>query len=177
MTELDRETVEAAGRGDNKAFRAFYDHYAPFIWRIGYQSAGGDQHKAAQIVQDTFVRASASLKKFRFGSAVSTWLYRIAWNRAMSLLARDQTWRKNLAALASEPTGGHESDSFAITDQVDKLLGALAPQDRYLLVAREVDGVSFEELAVITGQSSGALRTRMTRLKQSLRERTPYEYD
>jgi RNA polymerase sigma factor (sigma-70 family) len=176
MEELDQNTVKAAAQGDERAFRAFYEYYAPFLWRAAYQTSAGDAVRAAQVVQDTFVRAHQALPRFDFRSALSTWLFRIAYNRSMSMFQRDQAWRRKAAALAEEmrntPAG---ADQLEARDLVAKVLETLEPQERFLLTAREVDGIPFEELAVMTGINAGALRTRLTRIKQSIRERVPYE--
>lgn len=178
MVELDETVVRRAATGDSRAFKAFYDHYAPFVWRVTFQAASGDASRAAQITQDVFVRAMKSLARFDFRSTVSTWLYRIAWNRAMSALEADRNWRKRLEELARAQDGiVRASDPVETRDTLLKLLTGVDVQDRFLLVAREVDGIAFEELSQLTGVSAGALRVRLTRIKQSLRERMADEHE
>jgi len=60
---------------------------------------------------------------------------------------------------------------FENRDLFSKVLGTLSEADRFLLVAREVDGLSYEELAEVMGVKEGALRTRLTRLKADIRKR------
>jgi RNA polymerase sigma factor (sigma-70 family) len=169
MIELDADTIRAAAAGERRGFRLFYDHYAPGIWRVAVRTLGGDSALAAQVTQDVFVRAHANLNKFKYQSAVSTWLYRIAWNRCMSLAARKRSWWLRVV----EPVdiaGPDESGRAENRDLARRILAALEPDERFLLVAREVDGMPFEELAKMTGTASGALRTRLSRIKQRIRE-------
>jgi DNA-directed RNA polymerase specialized sigma24 family protein len=58
---------------------------------------------------------------------------------------------------------------------MDKILSQLTPQERFLLIAREIDDLSFEEISSITSESSGALRTKLSRLKDRIRERFAIE--
>jgi RNA polymerase sigma-70 factor (ECF subfamily) len=169
MEELDEDTVRAAARGDRQGFRTFYAHYAPAVWRLALRTVGGDEHLAGQVTQDVFVRAHGSLRRFSFRSAVSTWLYRIAWNRCMSALSERRRWWSKVVPLDDLP-GADAAAGFEERDLIRTILGGLNAQDRFLLTAREIDGVPFEELAEITGIASGALRTRLSRIKDGIRK-------
>jgi RNA polymerase sigma-70 factor (ECF subfamily) len=62
-------------------------------------------------------------------------------------------------------------DNVANKDLVEKILASLSTEERFLLVSREIDGIPFDELAEITGKTSGALRVEISRLKQKIKER------
>ena len=66
--------------------------------------------------------------------------------------------------------GPDEGSRIEARDAAQRILSALEPQERFLLIAREVEGMSFEELAESTGIAAGALRTRLSRLKQRIRQ-------
>jgi RNA polymerase sigma-70 factor (ECF subfamily) len=168
MNELNDMTVLRAKSGDKKAFKALYDWYAPFVWRIAFKM-GQSEDLAQEIVQETFIRIHASLKHFKAQSALSTWIYRIVYNTANSWLS------KTIKLKMSEPyedtmAGSYRSDAYDEKDMMDKILATLTPQERFLLIAREVDSLSFEELASIANESSGSLRTRLSRLKEKIRD-------
>jgi RNA polymerase sigma-70 factor (ECF subfamily) len=170
MVDCDRVTLKLAARGDEKAFRKLYDHYAPFVWRIVYRSSGSDHEAAQEIVQETFVRIHRSLKSFSAASSPGTWIYRIAFNAANSFWSKRTRYRQTTIPLADEPPDpSSTADSYEARELVDKILGELTEEDRFLLVAKEVDQMTFEEIAAITGKSSESLRTKMSRMKDRIR--------
>ncbi|MBD3392668.1 MAG: sigma-70 family RNA polymerase sigma factor [Chitinivibrionales bacterium] len=169
MKELDDITIRAAAAGDETAFRRFYDHYSPFIWRVVLRTVRGNRDQAAQIVQDIFVKTYFSLKSYRFRSALSTWLYRIAYTKTLNSLRRTKGEARRMQALEEMPDRKADAGAFEKHDMVGRILESLAPEERFLLIAREMDGVPFEDLEKMTGKSSGSLRTRLSRLKDSIR--------
>ena len=62
------------------------------------------------------------------------------------------------------------SDELEVQQQIEAILESLSKEDRFLLTAREVDGFSYEDLASVTGESEGSLRTRLSRLKSNIRK-------
>jgi RNA polymerase sigma-70 factor, ECF subfamily len=173
MVDLDRFTIEHAAKGDEKAFRKLYDHYAPFVWRIVYRTAGGDKEVAEEIVQDTFIRIHGSLKKFTSVSALGTWIYRIAFNAANSCMAKRLHYRQTNISLKEDfPNPGVETDAFETSDLVKKILLSLPVEDRFLLVAKEIDGLTFDQIAEISGKSSESLRTKMFRIRDKIQNNT-----
>jgi RNA polymerase sigma-70 factor (ECF subfamily) len=170
MVDCDRVTIERAARGDAKAFRTLYDHYAPFVWRVVYRTAGGDHAAAQEIVQDAFVRVHRSLKSFNGASSLGTWIYRIAFNAAQSYLTKLVRYRETTKPLdGNEPDRRFRADAYEISEVVTKVLDGLTADERFLLVAKEVDGLTFDELASISGKSPESLRTRMSRMKEKIR--------
>jgi RNA polymerase sigma-70 factor (ECF subfamily) len=169
MVDIDAITLEQAKKGDGRAFRRLYDHYAPFVWRIVYRSAESDKELAGEIVQEAFISIYRSIGKFSNQSSLGTWIYRIAFNMAQSHLAKRARLQKGSVDYNDDIHGtGFRADGYDAKELVDKVLAALSAPDRFLLVAREVDGMSFEEIATITGNSSEALRIRMFRLKDKI---------
>jgi RNA polymerase sigma-70 factor (ECF subfamily) len=175
MRELDACTIRKAARGDHAAFRDLYNHYAPFVWRLALRTANGDHDLARGIVQDVFIRVHGSLKKFAFASGFSTWLYRIAFNVAQTAHARRQRRRRMDAPLDEREFASQAGDESESRDAANRILRGLSPEERFLLVAREVDGKPFDELATITGVSAGALRVRLHRLREALRREFSHE--
>jgi RNA polymerase sigma-70 factor (ECF subfamily) len=174
MQELDSLTVQRAARGDHQAFRRLYDTYAPFLWKVLFPMAGRDMMLAKELLQDTFVRVHGVLRTFKGGSALSTWLYRIAYTTAMSYFRRNSRLRSQPLDDRIESSG--RSDEFDDHQLAGRILRSLTPDERFLLVAREVNDISFDDLAEVTGQTSGALRTRLHRIKAAVRASFPMEH-
>ena len=169
MIDIDRVTVEQVKKGDSSAFRRLYDHYAPFVWRIVYRTAGSDKEFAGEVVQETFINIHRSIRKFSHESSLGTWIYRIALNTAHGYLAkRARLWKATVDYNDEIHGSGVDADGYDGQELVEKILAAFSVEDRFMLVAREIDQLSFEEIALITGKSPEALRVRMFRLKERI---------
>jgi len=167
MLELDSITLKRALKGDHRAFKLLYDHYAPFIWKVLYPMSSRDMAIARELTHDTFVKAFTSSGSFRGESAYSTWLYRVAYTTAMEHFKKQRS-----TSVFLEPdlfAGTMQADEFDNRQIAEKILASLPDEDRFLLVSREVDAISFDDLAVVTGKNSGALRTRLHRIKENIR--------
>jgi RNA polymerase sigma factor (sigma-70 family) len=170
MNEIDAITIRLAKKKDKEAFKRIYDFYAPFVWKIAYRTMHGDSDAAGDAVQDTFIRVHESLHKFSGESGLSTWLYRIVFNVCLTALTKQK--KANVMQPLDEniPSGPAETELLENKDQVNAILSGLSADDRFLLTGREILDLSYEELAGITGQNAGTLRTRLSRLKEEIRK-------
>ena len=167
MEELNRLTLQQAIRGDKVAFRAVYDRYAPFVWRVLLRMTA-DELVAQELLQETFIKVHSALKKFKGESALSTWIYRIAFNAVISH-TKKRAYQKLHAPYQDTHADPDTTDSYETRQLVGKILAELSVQERFLLVSREVDGFSFEDIASITGTAPGTLRTKLHRIKERIR--------
>ncbi len=146
----------------------------------------GNAADAQDIAQDAFIRALRGLASFREGSAPGTWLYRITvnvWkNRVRSEKRRafwktfSLDWGKDgenapppLQVAAPEPPAGAALEAQAEKEMLEKALAALEPEDRAILVLREIEGRSYDEIAGITGLQLGTVKSRISRAREELR--------
>ncbi len=166
MDELSSKEIRAAVN-DDKAFRLLYDFYSPFVWRVIFRMVHGDSLLAEQIMQSVFITVHRSLKKFQYKSAFSTWVYQITWREALALLKKNKRENEKNVPLNDDLMS---SDNKGDTSELGSLLAKLSETERFILVSRELDGFSFDELAKITGKRSGSLRTAVSRIKEKLRE-------
>lgn len=171
MEEINDIRIKQAAKGDRQAFKDLYDHYSPYVWKVVYRTVSGDAYKAENIMQNTFIKIHDKLGNYKFGAALSTWIYRIAFNESMLFLKRESKRNKRDVSLDENVISSKLNDSFADKDEVNVILDTLSPDERFLLVAREVEGFSYEELSLMTGKKEGALRTTLSRLKNDIRGR------
>jgi RNA polymerase sigma-70 factor (ECF subfamily) len=181
MEEIDDITLEQAMRGSDAAFRRLYEHYSAFVWRLCYRSSNGDAACAEEIMQNAFVKVHRYLDSFSRGSTFSTWLYSVAYHCVNEYFAKAARYRLRNVPLDDEaglPGAGAGGGRVPYEDKqfVSRVLAPLSETDRFMLVAREVEGISYEELAGIMGVKEGTLRTRMVRLKADIRERLEKQY-
>ena len=168
MQELDDITIKSAARGNRKSFKAVYDYYSPFVWKVAYRTLNGDREAGEQVVQDIFIKVYNHLKDFKFNASFSTWLYRIAYNELLAYLNK----RKKISArdvVYDDSIGGDGKNAYENRELVAMILKRLTAKERFLLVAREVNNIPFEDLAAVTGDNPGALRTQLHRIRESIK--------
>ena len=184
----DGDLVDAARAGDADAFRTLFERYH----RRAYSLAYGVVHNAddaLDVVQDAFIKAHKYLDKFEGTSSFYTWLYRIVMNLAIDHLRKH---RKSRAVDFSD-TAGREDDA-AVGDEalLPKILGAnpgralvdkeirgriedalaeLSDNHRAVLVMRELEGLSYEEMAQVMGCSKGTIMSRLFHERKNMQRR------
>lgn len=170
IRSIDNLTIKKAAKGDSEAFKQIYDEHSGFLWKVIYRTVNGDQDAASEILNEVFFRIHKALLKYNPDYKFSTWIYKIAVNTTRTYLRkRRQKWERE-AGLDEAKVESEKSDEYDQKELVEIILSSLAPEERFLLTALTVEGISFNELAEIVGVSSGSLRTRMSRLKARIRK-------
>lgn len=175
MTELNDITIEKAASGNKRSFRELYDFYSPFVWKVVFRTVNGDMYGATQVTQDVFVKVHRVLHSFKYDASFSTWLYRITFNTCMTYITKKATYNKRTITFDDEINTMEKNNTYEEKNMVHTIFKTLTPEERFLLVSREVNDIPFEELAEITGKNSGAHRTMLHRLKEHIRKGFDYE--
>ena len=139
----------------------------------------GSAEDARDAVQDAFVQAFVKLDTFRGSSAFYTWLYRIAFNTAMSHARRQRPTRsldeertdRGREPVDGQPTPDAQLDTSERAVQVQRALAELSAEHREVIVLREMDGCKYEEIAEILELPVGTVRSRLFRARLELRDR------
>lgn len=144
----------------------------------------GDHGEAEDVVQEAFVQAYVKLATFQRQSAFYTWLYRIAFNHAISRQRRKKThysMEHQRAAHGLEPAD-HDAlptDRLERQERIDQLyvaLGQLTPDHRAILILREIEGCDYEAIAEILDINIGTVRSRLHRARMQLRDKLKHYY-
>ncbi len=176
----EAKLIKSAQQGQVNAFNELVLHYQDRVYNLAYRIMG-DPASAADAAQDTFIAAYRSLARFRGGSFKS-YLMRIVANKCYDELRR----RKRNPATSFEDFGdlGEEANPALIDESagpeehterqaVDRLIQAgieaLPPDQRVTLVLRDVQGMSYQEIAQATGAALGTVRSRLARARGKLR--------
>jgi RNA polymerase sigma-70 factor, ECF subfamily len=138
----------------------------------------GSPHEAGDVVQEAFVQAYIKLSTFQRTAAFYTWLYRIAFNIAVSRQRRHRpiaSVEQNRELTGEEPLGHGDSPSRRMEQQervaqVQAALGRLSDEHRMVLVLREMDGCAYEAIAEVLDVPVGTVRSRLHRARLELRE-------
>jgi RNA polymerase sigma-70 factor (ECF subfamily) len=182
-----QQLVARARGGELDAFEALYRSHQAGIYTF-IRSQVGQPELAADLTQDTFVRAWQSLPRLRAVGAFRSWLHRIAAN-----LVRDEvkSGRARLEMVASDlaaddgslPEPAARSDEGPVATLIGRelktelwsALAALSPEQRGAVIMHHLEGMSMQEIAEAMGVRPGTVMSRLARARETLRERlAPY---
>lgn len=180
MSEGDTILVQRTIRGDQKAFEILVRRYQTKIAAVIARDVH-DPDKVRDLAQETFIKAYRALKSFRGESAFYTWLYRIATNTAKNfLISRSRVPTENDIALdevdqVAPQLRHHETpEKLVLRDEMlnnlDKALNELPDSMKSVIVMRDVNGYSYEEIAKSLNCPIGTVRSRIYRARQEIVE-------
>ncbi len=164
--------------GDVSAFQELVRAYQDNIYNLcSYMT--GDPVNAEDIAQDVFLKAYQNLKNFRPNASIYTWLYRIAVNacidykRKASFESLFRYQQHNDETIEDEPSDDpspeHDYESQQTRNAVRKALGRLSQKLRAVIVMKEMDGLSYDEIAQSLDISIGTVKSRISRARDELK--------
>lgn len=181
MTDSNR-LVGLAQRGDLQAFEELVQLYQNRILSYCFQLSGNFED-AHDLAQEVFVQAFRSLKSFRREADFGTWLRRITLNQWINMQRRNKIvtfsldeplsteegiFEREIAADQDNPLERLEQEEFA--DLIRKALLKLAPEFRTVLILRDMEDYSYDEIAQILECSLGTVKSRLNRARRYLRD-------
>lgn len=172
MNEIPRERIEKAAQGDRTAFEEIYHGCIGYVFNTALRVT--QSREAAQDVsQEVFVTLYAQLKNFRYESRLTTWLYRITVNKAINYM-RAETKIKHKDVDANEIDSPCENAVYAQAEQeersglIDRLLGMLTPDQRVCIVLRNMENLSYADIAEVLHTNVNVVRSRLKRAREKL---------
>lgn len=170
----DAALVEAALRGDSSAFDALVTRHRRAVYHVCYRFVNNHED-AADLTQDTFVRAWKALGNFRGQARFSTWVHRIAVNVSLNKVSlktpRAETLDFDTVADTREPAPGQALDAAERAAQVRAAVAALPPRQRAALILRTYHELSHQEVAALVGTSVGAVKANVFHALANLRKK------
>src|SRR5467141_5287310 len=180
----DRELVRRAQQEDQEAFEELVRRHQHRVFAV----AGGilrRREDVEDIAQQVFVKAYFSIKRFDQRAAFSTWLYKITVNECWDLLRKKRVRplvfeaelneeQSQVYQASSEQSDGRPDagERLAVRQQVEELMSCLDERDRTMLVLKEVQGFSVEEIAELMEINANTVKVRLFRARQRITERT-----
>jgi RNA polymerase sigma-70 factor (ECF subfamily) len=173
--DADEAAIARFVAGDQHAFEELFDRYGPYVYNIVRGVLPTDED-ASDVTQEVFLQVYRSLHTFRGGSRFSTWLYRIALNRALDAARahRRRRWvpfgetTRNDADTSGDP--GADIESRSTEDEVRRVLEKMEPRHREIITLRYLRDLDLEEIADVLGCSVGAAKVRLFRARQKFKE-------
>ena len=182
--ELDRQLVERAQRGDKHAFELLVSKYQRKLARLLSRFIR-DPVEVEDVAQEAFIKAYRALPSFRGDSAFYTWLYRIGINTAKNYLVAMGRRAPTTTEFDTEDAEAFEDGdqlrdintpesmimSAEIARTVNDTLEQLPAELRNAITLRELEGLSYEDIAVIMNCPIGTVRSRIFRAREAIAER------
>ena len=179
--EFENELIEAVLRGSVDSFEPLVTEYQKPIYNLALRMTGSAED-AADLTQEVFIKAYKNLSGFRGESKFSVWLYRIAANVCTDFL-RSQSRRDSVSLSMDDDESGAEYeipdlrlspeaelDKRLIRESLAEGLESLPPEQRKILLLREIDGLSYEEIAQTLELEAGTVKSRIFRARKKLCE-------
>ena len=177
--QIDQELVERAQQGDTKAFEMLVVKYNRRLGRLLSRFIK-DEHEVNDVVQESFIKAYRALPNFRGESAFYTWLYRIGINTAKNFLATSgkrpfmsadvANEEGDILDLADQLADNHTPEAEMLNREILQTVEAAVaklPEDlRKAITLREMEGLSYEEIAQIMDCPIGTVRSRIFRARE-----------
>lgn len=177
----EKALIDAARRGDVGSFNQLVLSYQSMAYNLAYRILS-DRDAAADATQDAFLSAFKAMGKFRGGS-FKAWLLRIVTNACYDQLRlkqrRPATSLDALLVLEPAPVQsltdpGESPEEYAVRQElrgaIQVGIGILPPEQRIALVLSDVQGLSYQEIAEVTGASLGTVKSRLSRARSKLRD-------
>ncbi len=179
----DGALVNLAREGNRDAYRVLVERYQGRIFAIAYEIVKRKED-AEDVAQEAFVKAYLSLKGFKGESSFFTWIYRIAYNMALDFRrsalrkggAPVEFDEKNAVQVGEIPSASVVRGPFELVldkekvSMLRKALDEISDEHRAVVILREVEGMSYDEIAKVVGVSKGTVMSRLHYARKSLQK-------
>lgn len=178
QNQSDEVIVLRIKAGEGELFVHLYDRYYAKVFRLAFGMTA-EREQADDLAQDIFLRVYRQIDGFRMDSTFATWFYRIAFNHCLTYLRR-QRWRRLMVTTSDLPNEHEVSDDQPtnladasllkqeIQSEVRRALLSLKPKARLLVFLKDIEGLSYDEIAEQLDCSPGTVASGLSRARHLL---------
>ncbi|MCC5911761.1 MAG: sigma-70 family RNA polymerase sigma factor [Clostridiaceae bacterium] len=180
MDHDEKTLIEKSQKGDVESFEILITSYQKTAFNIAYRMLGNFED-ANDITQEAFIKVYKSIDKFKGESSFTTWLYAIVNNICLDFLRK----KKKIKIISIDKSQGNENYQREIPDEtntpevlfekkevrrtVQDAINQLKDEHRTIIILRDIQGFSYEEIAEILDISTGTVKSRISRARRSLK--------
>ena len=170
---IDGRTIEACQHGDSEAFRLVFETYKDRVYSIALCFFDGNEATAKDMTQEVFLKLMTTISQFENRSEFSTWLYRLVTNACLDrkrALRRFLFFGVRVAQLLPDRRTSIEDNYIQLELQtaVRKVIAGMKPKLRLTVLLKYFEDLSYDEIAVALGCSTGTVASRLNRAHQIL---------
>ena len=176
MDDIPRDILNQAIDGDIEAFEEIYKLISGFVYSVAFRIAN-NKSDAEEVTQDVFVQIFKNLKNFKFKSSFKTWVYRVTFNTAINKYRqaqREKNHKQEYETIAINESSYKKSAEFIDQENAEKtinhLLSKLNPDEKASILLREIEGLSYKEIAEVLKLNINTVRSRLKRARESMME-------
>lgn len=169
----DEEIIRLIIAGDSEKFSTIYKRHFLRIYRIAYRMTGNNE-SAKDLTQEIFIRAYENLSKFNFRSSFFTWFYRLAHNYSLNYRYKDNRRENQMPEEIFKFDAYHKNEveenlfKHQLQEQIHKALLTLKPKLRLVIILRDIEGLTYEEVAEQMNLSPGTVASRLSKARSIL---------
>lgn len=181
----EEKLVRKAQKGDVEAFEKIISDYRSLVFNVSYRFSDNAED-AADMSQEIFIKLFRNINSFRFQSKLSTWIYKIATNTCLDIVKKK---RRDVAAFSlnsdmededgksfsseiadNSPTPDVVAERNEMKNAVNRAISMLPDDYRIAIILRDIQGLSYDDIADIVDCSVGTVKSRISRGRKNLRE-------
>ena len=186
LPDADQDLIEELRAGSERAFTALLSTYEKPIYNFVYRLLD-DASEAPDVTQEVFLKVFRNIGEFRGECSVKTWIYRIAVNEASNLRRWFSRHRRRQLSLDEQPAAGALSLAETLADQqenqydrllrqermevIERALAQVPDNFRVAVVLRDIEGLSYDEIAEVLEISVGTVKSRILRGREALKQK------
>ena len=185
-SESDADLVYAFKKGHHSAFEKIVLRYQDRVYNLCYRFLG-DRQEAEDSAQEIFIKVYKALKGFRLKSSFYTWLYRVSVNTCKNRI-KSLEYRRSKSRVSIDDDQENKDYGIPVfTDQnnlpdinleqrekikrIQEAINSLPPDQKMMVILRDIEGLSYEEIAGITNSRLGTVKSKLSRARLSLRNK------
>lgn len=167
--------ITACQQGDREAFRLLFEAHQDRVYAIALHYSGNEA-AAQDIAQQVFLKLMTNIRQFNFQSEFTTWLYRMVANTCFDEQRRWRRWIPlgDATEVQTMRTTENIELNYArleISESVGRAISSLKPKLRLPILLKYIEGMSYEEIALVLGCSAGTVASRLNRGHQALAQK------
>lgn len=184
LNEVEHKLIKKAISGDNKAFETLIMPYEKKVYNIALQMFK-NEHDAYDAAQEVLIKIYRNLSKFKFESAFSTWLHRLAMNTCIDEYRKRKRHMTHTTSMdqtrndEDTPVRQFEDQSLTpeqkvlqkeVVDEVRDAMSDMKAEQKMLIIYRDIQGLTYDEIAAILECNLGTVKSRISRARKALKE-------